>query len=81
MSMLSLLLIYLIPTSHFSVFRDRDSAEAELFLAGQHVVDGVLGTENEGVEDEPVLVLLHPHHLLGLVVCRAVVVNDANACK
>ena len=70
---------WIVVTSHFSVFCDRDSAESELLLAGQHVVDGVLRAEDERVEDKSVLVLLHAHHLLGLVVGGAVVVDDPDA--
>ena len=65
-------------TSHLSIFRDGDATKAKLFLAGQNIFDRMLRTENERIENEPVLIFLDSGHLLSLVVGRAVMVNNSN---
>lgn len=60
---------------------DGETAEAPLFLQLTGLTDGGLGRDDDGVEDEAVLVTLDLADHLGLLLDRAVVVDHTNATK
>jgi len=60
---------------------DGEATETELLLEGNGLADGGLGGDDNGVEDETVLVALDLADHLGLLIGRAVVVNNTETTE
>lgn len=58
--------------------RDRNSAKPKTFFDVEHVLDNVIGTEDDGIRDEAILMPLDGAHHRGLFLGRLVVMNDTD---